>query len=515
MNDNSGLSTPGSIDAEEIEVRSGPRTAFEPGSFRDRNSRVFYRGDRVYRSLSPTALANWRRLQDSAVLAKRQRLGQIVGTREAEALEGTVSAGVLEHDRIPFVSYPYEWCFGMLKDAALLHLDLMRDALDEDMILKDASPYNIQWNGSRPVFIDIPSFEPLRPGAAWVGYRQFCELFLYPLMLHAYKGADYRPWLRGRIDGIPADEMRRLMSWRDVARPGVLMHVSAQAALQRRYSGNGRNVRGALANAGFKKSLIVNNVNKLYRLIEKLTPVQERTEWSDYASTHSYDSAEAGRKAEFVREAAASQRWKLGWDLGCNTGDYSRLLAEHCDCVVAMDGDPQAIEALFQREKTNAGRILPLVINFGDASPNQGWLGTERKGLAERGRPELTLCLALVHHIVITANIPLLQFIGWLADLGTSVVIEFVGRDDEMVQVLLQNREDQYQDYHEEAFRSILVSRFDICNEQVLKGGRRKIFFAKPRLCERPKLVPSVFDPDRGAIEQVRFALFSNDVAAG
>ncbi len=477
MNEVSGAALTG---ARVAEAAAAPApVAREPGSFRDRNGGVFYRGERVFRTLSPAALANWRRLQATGFYATRAAAGEIVATRDAEPVDGLAA---IEHDRIPFVSYPYEWTFGMLKDAALLHLGLMRDALAEDMILKDASPYNVQWRGARPVFIDIPSFEPLARGAPWVGYRQFCELFLYPLMLQAYRGADFRPWLRGRIDGIPAAEMARLMSWRDLARPGVLMHVAAQSALQRRYSGGATDMRGTLARAGFDKALIVNNVAKLTALVGKLAPPREKTAWSHYEGTHSYDEAEAERKAAFVRAAAATRRWRLGWDLGCNTGAYSRILAEHSDAVVSMDGDPQAIETLHQRQKAEAGgRILPLVINLADASPNQGWLGRERKGLAERGRPELTLCLALIHHIVIGANIPLAEYIGWLADLGTSVVIEFVGRDDEMVRVLLANREDQYDDYHEDAFRGLLAARFEIVDEAPLKGGRRRIFFARPR----------------------------------
>jgi hypothetical protein len=460
---------------------AGSEIVPEPGSFRDRNAAVFYRGDRVFRALSPRAQANWSRLRTTAVFRNGTATGRIVGTRDAEVAPAQF-AGAIEHERIPFVSYPYEWTFGMLRDAALLHLELMRDALAEDMILKDASPYNIQWRGARPVFIDVPSFEPLPKGAPWVGYRQFCEMFLYPLMLQAYRGADFRPWLRGRIDGFPAAEMRRLLSLRDLARPGVLLHVVAQNALQRRYSASGRNVRGALADAGFDKALIVNNVEKLAGLVAKLAPARERTEWSDYDRTHSYDPAEAERKAAFVREVAATRRWKLAWDLGCNTGTYSRILAEHSDAVVAMDGDPEAIEALYQRERAVVdGRILPLVVNLADASPNQGWLGKERKGLAERGRPELTLCLALIHHIVISANIPLEEFIGWLADLGTSVVIEFVSREDEMVQTLLRNREDQYEDYHEDQFRALLAARFDIEGEQELKGGKRRAFYARPK----------------------------------
>ena len=432
--------------------------------------------------MSARAFANWQRLQEAPFYARHRADGHIVDTWTVEPEAGG-GVGVLEHARIPFVSYPYEWTFGMLKDAALLHLELMRDALAAGMILKDATPYNIQWNGVRPVFIDIPSFEPLRRGEPWVGYRQFCELFLYPLMLQAYKGIDFRPWLRGRIDGIPAEEMQRLMSARDMLRPGVLMHVAAQSALQRRYAGSGRDMRGALASAGFDKGLIAHNVDKLAALVARLEPGGAKTAWADYDRTHSYDEAEFARKAEFVRAAAATRRWRLAWDLGCNTGTFSRIVGAHADHVVAMDGDWMAIEHLYQREKAGepSATILPLVVNLADASPNQGWLGAERKGLAERGRPELTLCLALVHHIVISANIPLADFIGWLAGLGTAVVIEFVGRDDEMVQTLLANREDQYADYHPEVFRELLAARFDIKAEQPLKGGKRHIYFAEAR----------------------------------
>src|SRR5690606_15877609 len=185
------------------------------------------------------------------------------------------------------------------------------------------------------------------------------------------------------IDGIPAEEIRGLISTRDLLRPGVLLHVAAQSALQRRYSGSGENTRAALVEAGFDKALIVRNVEKLTRLITKLEPRGGRTEWSDYDRTHSYDETEFERKAGFVRAAASTRRWKLAWDLGCNTGTFSRIVDEHADYVVAMDGDWMAIENFYQREKAGAASrsILPLVVNLTDASPNQGWRGAERKGL--------------------------------------------------------------------------------------------------------------------------------------
>ncbi|HLS58519.1 MAG TPA: hypothetical protein VK022_02725, partial [Paracoccaceae bacterium] len=331
---------------EVIEFRSGRTIGnapaagaeAEPGSFRDRNGSIFYREGRVYRTMSPRAFANWQRLEALPFFQRHQELGTIVRTRTAEEpVEG--AGGVVEHERIPFISYPYEWTFGMLREAALLHLALMRDALADGFILKDASPYNVQWEGMHPVFIDVPSFEPLGPGEPWVGYRQFCELMLYPLMLQAYKGIDYRPWLRGRIDGIPADEMSRLMSKRDLLRKGVLLHVVAQAALQRRYAGSGRNVRKGLAEAGFGKELIERNVAKLEALVRELEPARTRTEWSEYDRTHSYDEVEHAAKVEFVRQAASSRRWRLAWDIGCNTGTFSRIAASHADHVVAMDAD--------------------------------------------------------------------------------------------------------------------------------------------------------------------------------
>lgn len=465
--------------------QDAPATEREVGSYRDRNGSVVYRDGRVYRLLSARALENWRALGQTELFRREE--ASLVETREVEPGEAGVElghwAGLVEHRRIPFVSYPYEWTFGMLKDAALLHLRLMKGALAEGMILKDSSAYNVQWEGVNPVFIDMPSFEPLGKGEPWVGYRQFCELFLYPLMLQAYKGIDYRPWLRGRVDGIPAEEMQAVMSSRDMVRPGVMLHVTAQSALQKRYSGNSANVRGALAEAGFDRRLIERNVEKLTRLVEKLELKRTRTEWSDYDKTHSYEKAEFEKKVAFVREAAATRQWKLAWDLGCNTGTFSRIVADHADHVVSMDGDWMAIEHLYQREKTGekSRKILPLVINLADASPNQGWRGAERKGLAERGRPEPTLCLALVHHIVISANIPLADFLDWLQGLGTALVIEFVGREDEMVKTLLANREDQYDDYHPDMFRRLLAERFEIVREEDLKGGKRTIFFAMSR----------------------------------
>jgi hypothetical protein len=261
------------------------------------------------------------------------------------------------------------------------------------------------------------------------------------------------------------------------------MHVVAQNALQRRYADSTGQVRSSLAAAGFDKSLIARNVKGLRRIVERMRTAGEKTTWADYAQTHSYETAEFEAKCAFVRAAAARRRWRLVWDLGCNIGTFSRIAAEHAEYVVAMDGDRMAIERLYETQKPRADcrRILPLVVDLADPSPNQGWLGAERRALPDRGRPDLTLCLALIHHVVIGANIRMRDFLSWLAGLGTSLVIEFVGRDDEMVQRLLANKEDQYQDYDAAVFEAMLAERFEIAEKQPLKGGKRAIYLALAR----------------------------------
>jgi ribosomal protein L11 methylase PrmA len=477
----------GALSIVELPRNASVEHAFnlEAGSYRDRNGSVFYHDGEIFRGISARALANWKRLiatrffQDFTArgsIVRTERVSQPIVGKGAEAWPA-----VLRHATVPFISYPYEWTYGMLKDAALLHLDLMLAGLDEGFILKDSSAYNVQWHGAQPVFIDIPSFEVLEEGQPWVAYRQFCELFLYPLMLQAYKGIDFRPWLRGSLDGISAGSLRPLLSLRDLMRPGVMTHVAAQNALQRHYSGKELNVRNALAQAGFDKTLIVRNVRNLRKIILQMTPGGSKTEWSDY--THSYGEAEYEAKCAFVRDAAGLRRWRRVWDLGCNRGTFSRIAAEHADYVAAMDGDWMALEHLYQEQKDRPDRdsILPLVVNLSDPSPGQGWRGTERKSLPDRGRPDLTLCLALIHHIVISANIPMADFIRWLADFGTGLVIEFVGRDDEMVETLLRNKDDQYDDYRLDVFETLLSQYFDVRQSRPLKGGKRPIYFALPR----------------------------------
>jgi hypothetical protein len=470
---------------------------FDAGSYRDRDGRVFYGHDgEVYRALSPRALAEWEAIGGTRFFQQAMADRRVIRTERVEWPTGANSgaalqegepewAGVLRHEKIPFVSYPYEWSFGMLKDAALLHLALLQGALDENLTLKDGTAYNVQFVGSRPVFIDVASFERLPAGQPWAGYRQFCQTFLYPLYLQAWRNVAFHPLLRGCLAGIAPAECARLMSVRDLVRPGALAHVWLHARLESHRGLPHDNLKQALPRAGFDKALIKRNVAGLARIINRLNWAPPESKWSSYSDENSYSDGDRRRKAAFVRDCLAARSPDLVWDLGCNTGEYSRIAAEHGRYVVAMDSDHLAVERLYRSLKSGtapaAGNILALVCNMADPSPGLGWRGVERKSLEERGRPDLTLCLALVHHLVIDAGIRLRDLLAWLAGLGTDLVIEFVGRGDPMVRALLRNRRDTCADYEREYFERSLNDLFEVRRSEELASGTRTLYYALAR----------------------------------
>jgi len=456
---------------------------FVPGSFRDRESRVFERDGEVLRALSAPAAEAWRALAATRFFARALADGRVVPTATAAVRPpegGGAWAAVLRHDRVPCVTFPYEWCFSMLRDAALLQLELHLEALEEGFALKDASPYNVQFRGCAPTFIDVGSFERARPGEPWIAYRQFCQLYLYPLLLQGYRGVDFRPWLRGSLAGIPPAQMRRLVRARDLLRPGVLGHVVLHARAAA--GAGGADVRRELRAAGFGTELVKANLRALRRLVGRLPWEAGRSEWSHYDERPPYTPEERDEKGAFVRAALAERPRRIAWDVGCNTGEYARLAAERAPLVLALDADPVAIERLYLALRA-AGerRIVPLAVDVADAAGGLGWRGRERGALEARSRPDVVLALAVAHHLVISANVPLDELVGWLADLGGDLVVEFVHPEDPMVRRLLSRRPDRFPDYSRDRFEALLAARFDVAARRTLRGGTRTLYHARSR----------------------------------
>jgi hypothetical protein len=454
----------------------------DPGSYRDPGSRVFHSDGVVYRFIDDRSLKNWEKLNDTKFFNDGVKSGRIVETElvaDYPLNDVDAWAGVLRHERVPVISYPYEWTFGMLKEAALLQLDLLLAALEEGMILKDSTPFNVQWRGTTPVFIDIGSFEVLEEGEVWVGYRQFLAQYLYPLMLTANVGIPFQPWLRGQPDGLTAQQMKSVMSRRDLMRKSGLLHVALLAKSERNQGGAGRDVRSEFKEAGFSKEMIVNNVKGLRKTVSGLTWDPGTTRWNQYATGCDHVALQRDAKAAFVEEALSGRSYSTVWDLGANDGHFSRIAAETADQVLALDADYAVLDDVFVALRADGPQnVLPLVQDLADPSPGIGWRGRERPPLIERSTPDALLCLAVIHHLVIGRNIPLKSVIDWFGDLGADVIFEWVAPEDPMVLGLTANRKSHeiHQDYTEEDLRSYLGERFVIDQEAELPGGTRRLF---------------------------------------
>lgn len=448
----------------------------DPGSFRDPASHIVRDGDRIIRLLDERGLEAWKGLTSTPFFEAAVADGKVIGSREIDdAPEG--AAGALEHPLLPFISYPYEWTFSMLKDAALLQLDLLIEALPEGITIKDSTPFNIQFVAGRPVFIDIGSFEPYRSGEPWIGYRQFTRQFLFPLMLRAWVGLPHQPWLRGDMEGPTASQMRAILPASKRMKPAAMMHVSLQARMEERMSGTA--VRQDLKEAGFGAELILANARKLRDLVESLAWESDKEGWSDYQScTHVGRDREA--KSEFLTTVLRRMQPGQMLDLGANDGHFSLIAADHGCLAIAVDGDESVLDDLYHRARGHNLNVI--VSDLTNPSPAQGWAGTERPALFERAQPDLVLAYGLIHHLIYTASIPPREVVRWLRSFGTAVVVEFVAPEDEMVARLTANKltEELHMGRTENDFRAILDEQFEIVSEARLESGTRLLLELRP-----------------------------------
>ena len=463
------------------------------GSYRDPSGRVYLVGDsrrRVVRGLTAPTAATVERLLGESFFRRLIADGSVVDTHflladdpVALAVIDRGWASVIEHEAVDFLTWPYEWPFSMLKDAALLQLRLLEMGVQSGWMLKDATPYNIQWAGTRPVFIDIPSFVPWEHGEYWQGYRQFCCMFLIPLMLTAHLGVPFQPLLRSSLEGIPPEEAARYFYGLRRFKRGIPSHVWFPAKVERRMRSRDGDRRSSGSKRRQSRTSLLALLDSLGRLVSGLNHRQATSsDWSLYSETHSYDEGDFERKKAFVEKHASQRRPRLLWDLGANTGTFSRIAARHSELVVAVDGDHEAVDILYRRAREDDDRnIIPIVMDLANPSPGQGWAGRERIAFAERRSPDMALCLALIHHLRVSASIPVSSIVEWLRSLDATVIVEFIGRDDEMFSKLIENRSEEYADYTSQNFQAEIERRFTIEDRMGLKGGKREMLLLEPK----------------------------------
>lgn len=453
------------------------------GSFRDPAGYIFEADNRIFRTVSNYAEQEYNQLRDNGFYDKLFETGYSVSANEVNISDFSNlpanTALILEHPKIPFISYPYEWGFLQLKSAALLHLDLQIFALNHNVILKDSSAYNVQFIGSKPVFIDFLSFRQYQEGEYWEGHMQFCEQFLNPLLLRSIFGVPHNAWYRGNMEGIPTGSIVKLLSLKHKFSLNVLLHLVLPDYLQNRSQKINISSLIKKKNQHFPKKRYLNLLLQLKEWVTTLSPNDKHaTTWSKYTEDNIYEVVDIEKKCDFIANFVREIKPKTVWDIGCNTGQYSELaLRAGAKMVLGFDYDQQALDKAFNLASTKKLAFTPLFLDASNPTPKQGWNNSERKSLVERAEPDAVFSLAFIHHLTIAKNIPLEWVIDWIVKKAPSGIIEFVQKNDPTIQKMLSLRKDIHTEYCENVFCKILEKKAKIIQSAVISDKGRTLYW--------------------------------------
>ena len=448
-------------------------------SFRDPSGFVFKSSGTLLRQVNGTYAGTLSLLKESGLYDSLTIGGMLIPHIEVglEFAQSAEASAVLRPEVIQTISYPYEWSFSQLKDAALLTLNIQRQAIDHGMSLKDASAYNIQFHNGRPILIDSLSFEAYEPGKPWVAYRQFCQHFVAPLVLMSHVDIRLSKLSASFIDGIPLDLASNISRSHTRFNTKIAMHLHLHAKMQ---SAKGNAVPKQESRTSFGKHALLGLVENLRSLVESLSWKPEGTEWADYYTDTNYSSEAMRAKKKLVTEllSQANPKIKTAWDLGANNGEFSILATALGWNTVAWDIDPAAVEKNYTNRR-NDRLLLPLIQDLTNPSPAIGWALEERESLVERGPVGLVMALALIHHLAIGNNVPLSQVAAFFGRLSEWLIIEFVPKADSQVQSLLATREDVFPGYTEEGFEDSFADVYQIIRKEMIVGTSRVLYLMR------------------------------------
>ncbi len=449
-------------------------------SFRDPSGFLFRVGGALYRQVNMEYQANYDHLMDSGLHDALVQEGLLIPHREVDipAPRPDHMYKVIQPALVEFISYPYEWCFSQLKDAALTTLEIQRRAMGCGMSLKDCSAYNIQFHQGKCLLIDTLSFEKYKEGKPWVAFRQFCQHFLSPLALMTYRDVRLSQLLKVYLDGIPLDLTSKLLPFRSRLSFSLLSHIHLHAKLQKRFARQ----RTPPKDRGFSQRAFYGLIENLAASIRKMTWTPTGTEWESYYEDTNYTSAALEHKKALLTKFLADIRPALLLDFGGNTGLFARMAADNGIFSVCCDMDAAAVEKNYVQARNNGeSRILPLVVDLTDPSPSIGWANQERMSFLRRVRGGTILALALIHHLAISDNVPLDRLARFFSNICNDLLVEFVPREDSQVQRLLSTREDIFTDYTQDSFEVAFTRHFAIRRAENLLHSHRTLYFMTRR----------------------------------
>tara|TARA_B110000503_G_C7144900_1_gene412484 strand:- start:770 stop:2170 length:1401 start_codon:yes stop_codon:yes gene_type:complete len=457
-------------------------------SFRDPSGFVFSHNSCIYRQVNNRFAKNYAALIESGLYDKLVSRGLLIPHQEI--VDGSVPGTpdcykIIKPQQIPFISYPYEWSFSQLKDAAMLTLRVQHEAIKHGFVLKDASAFNVQFLDSKPVFIDTLSFDTYLQGTPWVAYKQFCQHFLAPLALMACTDIELSKLMISHIDGIPLPLASKLLPLRTRLNYSLATHIHLHSRMQQQHGdAAGKDATIKAKSATLSEQGLRALMESLARAVKKMIWKMPSTEWGNYYANTNYSDRAGDEKRALVDRFLGSipDQLKIIQDFGANTGEFSRIAAKHCELVISQDIDPVAVELNYRENTANGpANIMPLIQDFSSPSPAIGWGNAERSSFLERSNCDALLVLALIHHLAISNNVPLPNIAKLFAGITQWLIIEFVPKADSQVVRLLATREDIFTDYNQYGFEEAFSEHFSIEKSTNVPESERILYLMKTR----------------------------------
>ena len=447
----------------------------QSSSFRDPSGFLFFENEVLYRQINQEYKNEYEHLMDSGLYKRLVDSKLLIPHTEADMISPNKEKlyKIIKPEPIPFISYPYEWCFSQLKNAAITTLEIQKIAIDYNMTLKDASSYNIQFRQGKPILIDTLSFEKYQEGQTWKPYKQFCQHFLAPLALMSQKDIRLNQLFRIYIDGIPLDLADKLLPSKKLYMFSLLSHIHLHAKSQKHYENKDIKIK----TRKMPRNSFVGIIESLHSGIKKLKWTPEKTEWGDYYNDTNYSQGSFEEKIQTVSKFLDKTKAKLVWDLGANTGIFSRIASKKDIETISFDIDPAAVEKNYLTCIQEADtKLLPLLLDLTNPSSSIGWNSVERNSFVERGPADVVIALALIHHLTISNNIPLFNLAEFFHRICNYLIIEFIPKTDSQVKRLLLTREDIFVDYNQQNFENEFKKFFSVYESKKLNNSERTLY---------------------------------------
>jgi len=450
-------------------------------SFRDPSGFLFYLDGILYRQINQSYKQDYEHLMDSGLYKSLIDSNRLISHEEVDIqpLNPDKSYKIIKPEKISFISYPYEWCFSQLKHAAIATLEIQKTAMDFGMTLKDCSAYNIQFHQGKPILIDTLSFETYKEGQTWQAYRQFCQHFLAPLALMSQKDIRLNQLLRIYIDGIPLDLVSKLLPLRSRSSFSLFAHIHAHSKSQKHFEGKSD---PSIKERKMGRRSFLGVVESLYNGVKKLNWNPSGTEWGDYYTDTNYSKLAFEQKKKIIELFLDKVKPKTVWDLGANIGIFSRIASQKGIETKSFDIDPVAVEKNYlESVEKNETKLLPLLLDLANPSPDIGWENLERSSLVNRGPADMVMALALIHHLVVSNNLPMKKISQFMKKICNYLIIEFIPKTDSQVQRLLATREDIFDDYNLENFENEFKRNFNLLDSVKLQDSQRFLYLMQKK----------------------------------